>query len=56
MSDKSASRFPGEAAPPDSWGAWPILMRILRPLAGLAAHTDQVNYARRQVGRPVGDR
>jgi len=56
MSDESTPRFPGEAPPPDSWGEWSLLMRILRHLADLATHIGQINYARRQLGRPVGDR
>ena len=39
--------------PPTAWAEWPILMRILRPLTDLATHTGQVNYARRQLGKPV---
>ena len=40
--------------PPEGWSDWPVLMRILRPLTDLATHTGQVNYARRQLGKPVG--
>jgi len=37
-----------------AWVDFPILMRILRPLADLATHVGQVNYARRQMDKPVG--
>jgi hypothetical protein len=39
--------------PPPGWADWPVLMRILRPLTDLATHVGQVNYARRQLGKPV---
>jgi hypothetical protein len=39
---------------PAGWEEWPVLMRILRPLTDLATHVGQVNYARRQLGKPVG--
>ena len=42
-----------EAYPP-RWAEWPILMRILRPILDIATHIGQVNYARRQLGNPVG--
>ena len=40
--------------PPEGWAEWPVLMRILRPLTDLATHVGQVNYARRQLGKPLG--
>lgn len=39
---------------PTQWAEWPVLMRILRPLVDRATHVGQVNYARRQLGKPVG--
>ncbi len=39
--------------PPDHWADWPVFMRILRPLIDYATHIGQVNYARRQLGKPV---
>jgi hypothetical protein len=39
--------------PPEAWAQWPLLMRILRPLTDLATHVGQVNYARRQLDKPV---
>ncbi len=39
---------------PEGWEDWPVLMRVLRPLTDLATHVGQVNYARRQLGKPVG--
>jgi hypothetical protein len=42
--------------PPDGWAEWPALMRILRPLTDLATHVGQVNYARRQLGKPLGSK
>ena len=41
-------------ANPPRWAEWPILMRILRPILDIATHIGQVNYARRQLGNPVG--
>ena len=45
-------RRPG--LPPSTWADWPILMRLLRPLTDIATHVGQVNYVRRQLGKPVG--
>jgi len=39
--------------PPKAWASWPALMRMLRPLIDYATHVGQVNYARRQLGKPV---
>lgn len=39
--------------PPPDWSAFPVLQRLLRPLADLAGHTGQINYARRQLDKPV---
>lgn len=39
---------------PDHWADWPVLMRFMRPVIDIATHTGQVNYARRQLGVPVG--
>ena len=38
---------------PESWADWPVFMRFLRPLIDYATHIGQVNYARRQLGKPV---
>ncbi len=38
---------------PKEWAEWPVLMRLLRPLADIATHVGQVNYARRQLGKPL---
>jgi len=38
---------------PESWVEWPVFMRFLRPLIDYATHIGQVNYARRQLGKPV---
>lgn len=40
--------------PPEQWADWPVLMRIQRPIVDIATHVGQVNYARRQLGKPVG--
>jgi len=40
--------------PPESWADRPAFMRFLRPLIDYATHIGQVNYARRQLGKPVG--
>jgi hypothetical protein len=42
---------PGQ--PPDHWAEWPALMRLMRPMVDVATHVGQVNYARRQLGKPV---
>lgn len=39
--------------PPEGWAAWPVLMRFMRPLVDLSTHVGQINYARRQLGKPV---
>jgi uncharacterized damage-inducible protein DinB len=39
---------------PQSWADRPAFMRFLRPLIDYATHIGQVNYARRQLGKPVG--
>lgn len=39
--------------PPDDWKGWPVLQRVLRPLTDIAGHTGQINYARRQLDKPV---
>ena len=39
---------------PKFWAEWPALMRVLRPLLDISTHIGQVNYARRQLGKPVG--
>lgn len=41
---------------PPRWAEWPLLMRLLRPILDIATHVGQVNYARRQLGNPVGQR
>jgi len=41
---------------PPRWAEWPLLMRMLRPILDIATHIGQVNYARRQLGNPVGQR
>ncbi len=38
---------------PEAWADFPVIMRLMRPLADLATHVGQVNYARRQLGKPV---
>ena len=43
-----------DGMPPGQWAEWPVLMRLLRPMADLAHHAGQVSYARRQLGKPVG--
>lgn len=40
-------------SPPDDWKDWPVLQRLLRPLTDIAGHTGQINYARRQLDKPV---
>jgi hypothetical protein len=37
---------------PEEWAEFPVLMRVLRPLTDIATHVGQVNYARRQLGKP----
>ncbi len=39
--------------PPEHWADWPVFMRFLRPLIDYATHIGQVNYARRQLDKPV---
>jgi hypothetical protein len=38
---------------PERWAEWPVFMRFMRPLIDYATHIGQVNYARRQLGKPV---
>lgn len=39
---------------PDKWEDWPVAMRMMRPFIDMATHVGQINYARRQLGKPVG--
>ncbi len=39
--------------PPEKWAEWPAAMRMMRPFVDLATHVGQINYARRQMGKPV---
>jgi len=38
---------------PEHWADWPVLTRFMRPLIDVATHIGQINYARRQLGKPV---
>lgn len=42
-----------QGLPPERWADWPVFMRFMRPLIDYATHIGQVNYARRQLGKPV---
>ena len=49
--DSLMENRPGQ--PPEPWAEWPVLMRLMRPMVDVATHVGQVNYARRQLGKPV---